>query len=643
MSGIAGVVCFDKRPVDNLQIAKMAESIAHRGSNGVNVLQFEGVSLVHCLLQTTPESLFEFQPLKDNESEIVIIADARIDNRRELLEKFRVESKKWSQIPDCRIILEAYKKWGSDCPGQLVGDFAFALWDPHIRKLFCARDHIGARPFYYYYSEKFFVFSSEIKAILTFPHIPQTIDDSRVADYLQLLVGNNTNTFYKNIFRLEPATALTIDKRKFIEKKYWDYNHGHTIKRKDDDAYAQEFKEIFFEAVRCRLRSTGPIGCTMSGGLDSSSVACVAEQLLAAQNPLHTFSFNFPRLPEKELKKIDECQYQNAVLAKGSFVQHAINGHEFEPLRDLTTQLKSYDQPFFFPHLYLEWQALKIAQGKGIRVMLNGLDGDTVVSHGYEHVRNLLLKGRLYGAIKNLLAISKRQHIPKKVLFKTYLFDQFLKAPLRYCYHFSQKRINPYWNVSRILTDNFALTSGLTEQIKPEFSMLQTARRYHYRRLTNPLLTHALEQTNNFSLCFQIENRSPFFDRRLMEYCYSLPPEQKLKNGWTRYVLRQAMKGIVPVEVIERTGKSDLTPGFISTFWSENAQGIEGRMADFHPYLYGKIDRDEIRNQFISFREGQYTCNQRYLLNLYNFLVLERWLENISPKKIKRGMEVAKK
>lgn len=601
----------------------------HRGPDGIKTYQSSDLAFVHCLLRTTPEEFYEKQPLRDKETGIIITADARIDNRKELLNKLRTFNEKNEKIPDSRIIIEAYKKWGEDCAIHLIGDFAFVLWDPHLRKLFCARDHIGSRPFYYYSSEKIFAFASEIKSIFALQTVPRSINESRVADYLQLLSGNNTDTFYKHIVRLAPASFLVINDGKRVIHKYWDYNYEATTKGADNDTYSQEFKEIFVEAVQCRLRTVSPLGCTMSGGLDSSSVVCVANRALSTYGRLSTFSYNFPLLAKEQLKLIDERRYQEAVLKNGNFDHHDIIGHEHDPLINLTEHLDSYDQPFFYPHLYLDWHAWSVAKETGIRVMLNGLDGDSVVSHGYEYLHDLILRGRfdLFG--KNIKQLSRTLNVPVKQLIKRYLIRPYFLAPIKDTYFYLNSKFRPATLVSKILKKDFAMSTGLVSRLQPDFSSFRSARQIHYQRLTNPLLTSALESINVFASRFQVEMRSPFFDRRIMEFCFKLPPDQKLQNGWNRFVLREAMKDIIPSEVFLRVGKSNLSPGFIHTFLSKNLKIVENAIKTPAPRLSEMIDTKELARQFAFFLKNPYTCNRLFHLNLYSVVVLNGWYEKL--------------
>ncbi|EKD33655.1 MAG: Glutamine-hydrolyzing asparagine synthase [uncultured bacterium] len=626
MSGIAGIVCFDNRPDSMHEMQKMVGSIAHRGPDGVNCLQVGEASLVNCLLKTTPESIFEKQPLQDDESKYIITADARIDNRIELLDKIGIDKRARENIPDSRIILEAYKKWHYDCPGQLIGDYAFAIWDTRRKELFCARDHIGVRPLFYYSSDKVFIFASEINALLALPGVPNTINDRRVAEYIQLVVGNTTDTYYKNIFRLEPATILVVHKGKHFTKKYWEYNHDYTIKRKDNSEYAQEFKEIFFEAVRCRLRTISPIGCALSGGLDSSSVVCVTRKLVDISTQLHTFSYNFPFLSADQLKKIDERQYQEAILARGDYIHHPIVGHDFAPLSELAVHMEIYGQPFFFPHLYLEMQSWLIAQRNGIHVILNGLDGDLVVSHGYEHLQQLILKGRFCKFYENIKDISRRHNVAEIRLLSSFMFRPYFRDPLAQMYNFLKAKIDSDATTNSIVTEEFSRSHKVRDRNEMKFASLRSAKRCHLQNLTSPLLTDTLELFNIFAARFRVEPRSPFCDRRVMEFCYALPSDQKLKNGWSRYVLREAMQGVIPQTVKERVDKSDLSPGFIHNLILKHDQLIEDVVSHFHPYLSKIVKRNEIKKRLSLFRKHPYDCNRLYHLNLYSLVVLQQWL-----------------
>ena len=183
MSGIAGALNLNGRPLEREDMARMVQSIAHRGPDGSGVWSEGAVGLGHRMLWTTPESLNEKLPLADGARNMAITADARIDNRDELFDALNVDGQR-DEISDSELILLAYQRWGERCPERLQGDFAFAIWDGVNQLLFCARDHMGVKPFHYYRSSQAFIFASEIKALFALPEVSPRINESRLADYL---------------------------------------------------------------------------------------------------------------------------------------------------------------------------------------------------------------------------------------------------------------------------------------------------------------------------------------------------------------------------------------------------------------------------------------------------------------------------
>lgn len=633
MSGIAGVIRFDGKPISEECIESLRQSILHRGPDGTHAWRSEHVGFVNCLLQTTPESLNEHQPYQDPYSKITITADARIDNRKELISSLGIAGYYPSGFPDSIVILEAYKKWGGDCPAKLLGDFAFTIWDPQRQQLLCARDHIGARPFFYHISDAVFIFGSEIQAVLSFSEVPRDINEERFADFLQLIGDNPTSTFYTAVSRLAPSSILVAKDGKISIRKYWDFDLSASINRKNNKEYAEEFREIFFEAVRCRMRSITPVGCTFSGGLDSSSVACVAKAILGGRELLNLFSFNFPFLPSKEHKEIDEERYQQAVVATGGFSYHTINGGDFAPFEHLSQQLRLFGEPFFFPHLYLNSKIWSLAQEKNIRVMLDGFDGDSVVSHGFERLQQLALHGRFFTLMSEIASVALRQNISKRKLFYQYAVYPFFRSPFVYAYKVLRHKFQPSRYMSSILDKDFAKNASLAERIKPKITSFYSAKRIHHSILMNPLLTSALEMMNSFTKQYRIENRSPFFDRRLMEFCLSLPAQQKLQDGWSRFIVRQALQDVIPQIIAERAGKSLLTPGFLDNLLKFHRSDVDNLLLDLHPYLQEKIKIENLKEQWKAFGLDFSTCDRVNSLNIYSVKVLDAWLKKTRVKK----------
>ena len=363
------------------------------------------------MLWTTPESLIEKLPLVNRANNIVITSDCRIDNREELIAALQLNNRSSEKITDSELVLGAYEKWGEECPQHLLGDFVFAIWDKRKQTLFCARDHMGVKPFYYYHQPgKLFAFGSEIKALLCLPEVPSRLNEVRIADYLNLILEDEAITSYQGILRLPPAHSMVVNLEGIKTSCYWSLDRNHEIKLDSDAAYAEEFRKIFTEAVRCRLRSAFPIASQLSGGLDSSSVTCVARNILIEKDKqnnqkktkLHTISTIFDYI-----KECDERPFINAVLEQGGLIPHYIHGDKVGPLSSLEDVFQYEEEGFLGASHFYPWIANRTANELGIRIVLDGLDGDTTVSHGIYRITELARQGDWKTCISEVKASSK--------------------------------------------------------------------------------------------------------------------------------------------------------------------------------------------------------------------------------------------
>lgn len=562
MSAIAGMYCLDGRPVDRADLERMVASVAHRGPDGAGVWCNGSIGLGHRMLWTTPESLSEKLPFTNQTGDLAITADARIDNRDELMAALDIPLH--DDITDSALIFSAYERWGEYCPEKLLGDFAFAIWDQRRQVLFCARDHFGVKPFYYYCSERAFVFASEIKALLCQPEVPRRLNETRVADYLVPMFEDKVITFYQDILRLPPAHTMTVSREGARSRQYWSLDPTREIRYSSDEEYAGAFREIFTEAVRCRLRSAYPVGSMLSGGLDSSSIVCVARRLLAddGSDQLHTFSAIFDDVPE-----CDERHFINAVLAQGELKPHYVHADQLSPLVDLDRVLWHEDEAFYTPNLFMHWGLYGAAQEQGVRVLLDGLDGDTTVSHGITYLAELARAGRwltLAANVKGLAQCLNRS--PWRILL-TRVIKPLVPEPIRWAWRVLRGRNRPAWGVNTIIHPDYARRIGLADRVqalqRERSKPARTAKEDHWHGLTRGLIPFVLEVVDRAAATFSLESRYPFFDKRLAEFCLALPPEQKLCQGWTRVVMRHAMTDILPIEVQWRGGKANLSQNFI--------------------------------------------------------------------------------
>ncbi|MDJ0616364.1 MAG: lasso peptide isopeptide bond-forming cyclase [Calothrix sp. MO_192.B10] len=638
MSGIVGIYNLDGRPVESEQLGSMVDILAHRGPDGADVWCSKSIGLGHRMLWTTPESLLEKLPLVSQTGDLVITADARIDNRDELISALELNDRPAEKITDSQLILAAYEKWGEQCPDKLLGDFAFAIWDAHKQQLFCARDHFGVKPFYYYQSEQTFAFATEIKALMCLPEVPQRLHETRVAEHLASAISDATITFYRDIQRLPSAHSMTVNREGKFLKSYWSLDPTRELQLGSNEEYAEAFRKIFTEAVRCRMRSAFPVGSMLSGGLDSSSITCVARQLALENNQcnLHTFS-NI----NEQVTECDESFYQDVVLNQGNLETHRLNINQISPLVDLNRVLWHQDEVQGLGNLYATWCQYKSAQEQGVRVLLDGYDGDSTVSHGTGYLIELACAGRWLTLASEVRAWTKHLGQPWLEPFWAWvqiyginpLISRFLiLRVLRRIYLGLLRRVlrKPQPSVKRsawssILNPSFIERHGLLERKKTVSVQPKTEREKHYRNLTDPAIQNTLEKLNSAAGAFSVELRFPFWDKRLVEFCLSLPPEQKRNQGWGRMVMRRAMEGILPQEVQWRGSKTDHRLSLDRGLLLFERERLDELILNNPEQIKTYVDINALQEAYHRFVSGEALENETVII--WNVLSLSMWLQ----------------
>lgn len=631
MSGIFGLYRLDGSPVDGQIGARMAARLRHRGPDGSSIWQQESVLLGHCLLRNTPESLHERQPLvcpMGEDGKVVITADARIDNRADLIAALGLETPPAWCISDSRLILAAYLRWGRNCLDHLLGDFAFAIWDGRERTLFCARDHFGVKPLYYHLSPTHFAFGSEIKAILCVPGIAPRLNEVRVGDYLARNFEDKQITFYEGIMRLPPAHHLAVRGDRQAPTCYWQPDLAHELRLRSNEEYVENFGELFAEAVRCRVRSAYPVASTLSGGLDSSSVAWVAGEALGGENrALHTFSAIFPTLVKVDAR-IDERRYIQSVLAHaaaGRFCPQAIRADECSPL---VPRFWQADEVIMGINLYLDHAFCAAAQERGIRVLLTGHDGDSVVSHGWERLAVLACGLRWVALWRECSALAQTHCMRRRRL----LWRQVVRPVWQQASGWRRGSVltAPDWAAEMAIDPLFAREIGLAERMAaagttPLLPTAQAARYRHWEALGSGLFAYVMELVDQVATPFGVEMRHPFFDKRVVEFCLALPLAQKLQGGWTRAILRSAMAGKLPPNVCRRVSKADLSANFKLGLAKEAAR-VQEVIANYPAALQRYVSLPDLQRIYQRFLAQPLHAEQEALV-VNSAVSLALWLQ----------------
>ncbi|TDB64050.1 asparagine synthase-related protein [Arundinibacter roseus] len=589
MSGIAGMVRWDNQSIPAGLLSQMSEKMAHRGTDGIQFLDQPSAGFVYLHLNVTFESFNEAQPLT-NDAGITLVADARIDNRKELIEALGLAEK--DGIPDSELVLAAYQKWSTDCVQHLIGDFAFVVWDSGTQTLFCARDHSGIRPlFYHFVPGKYFLFASEIKALWAFGNLDKAPDEQRIATYLchwgQFPIYQR-NTFFKDVLSLPPAHSLRVDKKDVEEKMYWEINPSKYAFQTSEE-YLTAFREIFLEAVHCRIRTPFQVSSFLSGGLDSSSVAAVAATKLHAEGRiLDTYYL------DTELEETSEKEFVASFLELHS-VEHAEIKADKSFYDDLAAIARLTDMPEMFSITYSHFKPLlKEVNSVKSRVLLTGSDGDTVVGYGMECIDEAIQK-KDWKTAAQLLSKSHNKQDYQEKFGKVKGEKKYQKGTLGVVWRKLRKNHNVPVSlvllvkvlllefnfsplvISRLLAENalqkkdqsgenqeFMLKKSLWSKCLPFMKEATesnpTTKLLIKKGMLYQMMSEIEEQYDVLGAAYQIQMCHPFFDKRLIELCLFIPTELKFYEGFGRGPLRFAMKEFLPKKILFRKSKIDFSP-----------------------------------------------------------------------------------
>ncbi|MGH9313766.1 MAG: asparagine synthetase B family protein, partial [Vicinamibacterales bacterium] len=396
MSGIAGVLHRDGGPADASALERMLAVAPHRGPDGTSIRVDGPIAMAHQRLTTTVEAARETQPVADGLGRLLVF-DGRIDE----YDGARVGDG-W-RTSDAALVLSAWDAWGERCLSRLAGDFAFALWDPRERSLFCARDPIGVQPFYYAECGDLFVWGTELRQVLAHPAVDRTPDEGYAAELLTVYVRSEQATLYRGVRRLPPAHALVVDRGGIRMFRYWDIELVREIRYRRDEEYADHFRALFEEAVTCRLRSNGQVASHLSGGLDSSSVVVVAADLAqrGCVGPIQAVSIVFPDRAET-----DETPYIKDVVRAAGVAWIRVEAPTFDVAACRASVVRRRDFPDFPNDVVSDGIRRALAE-RGVRVALSGEGGDQGLTGSFFHYADLLRRGRFVAAIKRYADVAR--------------------------------------------------------------------------------------------------------------------------------------------------------------------------------------------------------------------------------------------
>lgn len=583
MSWIAGVFRRDGRPVSDGVADRMMGAMRHLEPDAEGTWSGGAAALGHHGFHTTPESVHEAFPIAHGG--LALVADARIDNRAELLGVLGPRLRAFGLVREGRpvtdgdLILAAYAEWGDACAGRLIGDFAFIVWDADRQTLFCARDPFGVRPLYVHDAEDRVVVASEPRGLFA-AGVPDEVDETLVRE---LTTEGNVRVADRTMFRavrlLPHAHSMAATREGTREWAHYVVAPSPDPVPTTDEGVERRFAELFREAVRCRMRGDVRTGSQLSGGLDSSAVAVVARDTLSGRGggDLDTFTMAFGAFPE-----IDERVFSDAVLETGGFRPHTIDTDVLGPLANLEELYGKIDNGPAVGTQHYIWAMLKAGGEAGVRVMFDGIDGDVVVEHGQNRLHELAHAAdwEAFFAEANDLLATHRGNTRIRRFELDFSHDV---SHIFYIYGLPALEAlaerGPIWSFVRSVRGAVKHGGLIIGSVLPRIwrrllvpgPVLRRIRKTgpppprnvraeQLETLRDSKLPRGLTLATHAAAVHGIELAHPFMDVRLVEFCLSLPSAQSLQGGYTRSILRRALRIELPPSVRDRIGKASLGP-----------------------------------------------------------------------------------
>ena len=616
MSGIVGIINTDGAPVDRDLLRRMTGFMARRGPDAQNVWADGAVGFGHAMLRATRESEAEEQP-RGLGGNWWVTADARLDARTELTGKLEAAGfAGLDKAADADLILCAYAAWGEDCVEHLLGDFSFAIWDAPRRRLFCARDHFGVKPFYYAEVEGALVFGNTLNCLRRHPQVSAELNDLAVGDFL--LFGYNQEpdtTTFADIRRLPPAHRLTWSQGRRRVSRYWTLPADGCIRYREGRDYVEHFKVLWRAAVGDRLRASR-VAVSMSGGLDSPSIAATAKALLSERSEaydLRAFTMVYDRL----IPDVERPYAATAAEGIGIPIEfHVLDDYKLFERWDEPGPHQT--EPNWFPLTALITDHLTRVAAHS-RAMLSGDGGDALQLFSYTDFKRRMTRLRLGGVLACMLRHYRTCGRLPALGFRTLLRDVVGRRV-------ESKHLYPGW-----LNHSFATAYGLParlELLNAPPPRVHHARPEAYDQMSDIYWTEGFERADPGATGVPVEPRYPFFDRRLVEYMLAIPPMPWFAH---KGILREAMKGVLAEPI--RTRRKARLAGDAVLELLRNGGADEVTNPEVVPALHKYVNVEALRRP-----SAEETAEQLWLkirpLSLNYWLLSSRLTESEIPLEV---------
>ncbi len=536
MCGISGIISLDKKAIKKDEIKSINDLISHRGPDDEGFYIEKNFAFGHRRLSILDLSLDGHQPMSYKDR-YTITYNGEVYNYLEIRAELIQFGYSFNSETDTEVILASYDKWGQECVSKFNGMWSFAIYDSKKEIIFCSRDRFGIKPFYFTQIDNKFIFGSEIKQLLHFQKV-RFVNKKLLIDYLVNNIEEHTNeTFFEGIIKLEQSHNLIFDLKNsnYNIKKYYELTPKKISTEK-------EYQSELLKAIKLRLRSDVKVGTCLSGGLDSSTVASIASKLSTANE-------KFNAIHAKSQDKVsDESSFAKLTANHCNINLNIIEPNSEEFINKINEVIYTQEEPFGGPSIFMQYFVMQKAKENGYKVMLDGQGGDETLLGYKRHYPSVFYSiAKKEGFIKGLKALRNSSKQNADMSFKNilkYTLGTFLPS--------ARLKINiraaSFIKKEHLKHSNFDYLKQFAKASKKVFEMQKI-------ELMKTSLPALLKYEDKNSMRNSIEARVPFIDYKVVEQALALPEQSKIKEGWSKYVLRDLAKEYLPSDVVWRKNK----------------------------------------------------------------------------------------
>jgi len=535
MCGIAGLIYKNSTLVLEESLKKMTDKMSHRGPDAEGFYVNENLGLGHRRLSIIDVSESANQPFFFKDKHILVFNGA-IYNYVEIREELKQNGYSFETTSDTEVLINSYDFWGEECVKRFNGMWAFVIFDKKNNKLFCSRDRFGVKPFYYYTDQDKFIFASEIKPILEIERV-EKINLQVLLQYLIINISDQTNeTFFENIVKLPGSHNLVynLNTHEFNIYKYYDIRFREQINKLNLQESIDIFEKEFENSIKIRLRSDVKIGSALSGGTDSSYVVSVASKFLKETNEVE----NFTAITVGSIDERTDESVLASITTKTLDINHDIITPKEDEFKDTFEEvIFKHEEPFGGIAIYMQKFLMKETNKLGIKVLLDGQGADEILL-GYNRYTAAYLRN--HGVLRNIEFLSNvRSHYDISILQGLKIYFYFSNFFVRKLWLKKRAKIlkNEYFNAI-----DFSNTKRLTKSYKKIFDLQKN-------EIFWCQLPELLKWEDKNSMSYSIETRLPYLDYNFVETCLSINNHYKIRNGWSKYLLRKNLEKYLPDQI----------------------------------------------------------------------------------------------